>query len=171
MRSLLLAVLLLGPSAFAADTYTSVYTDMEKDCEDAFPEDEAAPGSDIPARCKGPDGFSIYESYSALDNFRHVERNGEAVTANLEPEASCSHGSYGRKMEWRLRNGKPFALIYRITCFKEDSEPGQERLPANRTGEYLVVQPLSKSAPFATLDALHKKDANERAHKRAEAIR
>jgi len=171
MRPLLLAALLLGPSTFAADKYTSVYTDMAKDCDNAFPEEDAPQGSDIPARCKGPDGYSIYESYSALDNFRHVERGGKEVTANLEPEASCSHASYGRMMEWRLRNGKPFALIYRVTCFKEDAEPGQERLPANRTGEYLVVQPLSKSAPFSTIDALHKKDANERAHKRAEEIR
>lgn len=170
MRSLLLAALLLGPSAFAADKYTSVYTDMDKDCSSDEPEDEEH-GGDVPMTCKGPDGYAIVESYSAMDNFRHIERNGEAVTTNLEPEASCSHGSYGRMMEWRLRNGKPFALIYRIACFKDDILSGMDRTPANRTGEFLVVQPLSKSAPFATIDALHKKDANERAHKRAEAIR
>jgi hypothetical protein len=170
MRSLLLAALLLGPSTFAADKYTSTYTDMNKDCASAEPEDDEH-GGDAPMACKGPGGYSIVESYSAMDNFRHVERNGEAVTTNLEPEASCSHGSYGRMMEWRLRNGKPFALIYRITCFKDDIVSGTDKTPANRTGEYLVVQPLSKSAPFSTIDALHKKDANERAHQRAEEIK
>jgi len=170
MRSLLLAALLLGPSTFAADKYASTYTDMDKDCTSAEPEDDEH-GGDTPMTCKGPGGYSIVESYSAMDNFRHVERNGEVVTTNLEPEASCSHGSYGRMMEWRLRNGKPFALIYRITCFKDDIVSGTDKTPANRTGEYLVVQPLSKSAPFSTIDALHKKDANERAHQRAEEIK
>lgn len=170
MRTLFLAVLLLGSSAFAADTYTSVYTDMEKDCENAFPEEDAAPGSDIPARCKGPGGNSIYEYFSGMDSYRMIELASGSDPVALRPDISCNRVVYGKKMEWRLRNTSPIALIYRATCYvgTVTSNPHEAK---DRTGEYLVVQPLSQAAPFATIDVRKTKNANEAARKKAEEIR
>ncbi|MEN9353932.1 MAG: hypothetical protein RL318_1257 [Fibrobacterota bacterium] len=165
-----LALLLLGTSTFAADKYTSTYTDMEKDCENAFPEEEAAPGSDIPARCKGPAGNSIYEYYSGMDSYRSIELAGGGDPVSLHPGFSCDRVVYGKMMEWRLRNGKPFALIYRATCYAGavNSNPHEAK---DRIGEYLVVQPLSKTAPVAVLDVRTTPKANDAARKRAEEIR
>jgi hypothetical protein len=69
-------------------------------------------------------------------------------------------------MEWRLRDGEPFALIYRITCSTSDAE----NTPKNRTGEYLVVQPLSKGKSAIEIDVLRTKKANAAAHAQADAL-
>jgi hypothetical protein len=171
MHLLSLALLILGTSTFAADKTTSTYTDMEKDCENAFPEEEAHPGSDIPARCKGPNGYAIYESYSARDTYRSIEIPGQSEPVRLFPGVACTRLVYARKMEWRLRNGKPFALIYRATCYADDDYAENPMIPGTLTGEYLVVQPLSKVAPLAVIDVRTTKNSNEAARKRAEEIR
>jgi hypothetical protein len=45
------------------------------------------------------------------------------------------------KIEWRLANGKPFAVIYRIDKSKSD-QPEEMWRPENKTGEFLVIKGL-----------------------------
>jgi hypothetical protein len=139
---------------------------MDSDCHDAFDESEAGEGSDIPAVCKGPRNYSIYEYYSGNDSFRSVQRGKEDITGTLSSNSPCEHATYGQKMEWRLRDGEPFALIYRITCYSSDDE----RTVKNRTGEFLMVQPLQKGKPAIEIDVLRTKKANVVAHAEADAL-
>jgi hypothetical protein len=46
-----------------------------------------------------------------------------------------------RRIEWRLANGKPFAVIYRIVKSKTE-QPEEMWRPENRGGELLVIKGL-----------------------------
>ena len=167
MKNTLALLLLLGSSAAVAEgKITSMFTSMDSDCKDAFDSSEAGEGSDIPQICKGPKKYSIYEYYGGDDSFRSIQRGKEDLTGTLWPKSACERGTYGQKMEWRLRDGEPFALIYRITCYGPDGD----KTPKNRTGEYLVIQPLAKGQPAIDIDVLHTKKANEVAHAQADAL-
>jgi hypothetical protein len=52
------------PAGEASPAFASTYTDLKKDCRDAFPKSDIEGGGDMPLLCKGPDGYSIY-IYSA----------------------------------------------------------------------------------------------------------
>jgi hypothetical protein len=47
-----------------------------------------------------------------------------------------------RKIEWRLANGKPFAVIFRIDKARREVDPAEMWRPENKTGEYLLVNGL-----------------------------
>ncbi len=163
-------ILALCLAAFtgAAPVHTSVYTDMENDCSDASdPELAAEEGRDVPLICKGPGGWTLEETYSACDRHRHVDYNGERVThVRTGRGEECIRLSFpSSKAEWRLRNGRPIALIMRVICHENE---GECITPAR--GEYLVVQPLRKGALPIAIDARRTRKANEEARKQADAL-
>jgi hypothetical protein len=167
MRSFL--PLILAASTWAAPLHTSVYTDMDKDCGDAIDESTVPQGSDIPQTCKGPAGWSLEETYSVFDTYRSVTK-GEERFASLQPgsDVECNRAGYPtRKVEWRLRGGRPIALIFRISCY--DGSDGTGTFSPVR-GEYLVVQPLRKGAPAVSIDTRRTKNPNEEARRRADAL-
>jgi len=66
-------------------------------------------GSDIPTRCKGPGGYDVYISYSACASMFSLEKGEESIPLGMQAV------SWKQKtVEWRLANGKPFALIMRV---------------------------------------------------------
>jgi hypothetical protein len=161
--------LILAVSTWAAPVHTSVYTDMDKDCEDAVDESSVPQGSDIPQTCKGPVGWSLHESYSVFDTYRSLFQ-GETEIAVLRPgpDVACARVGYGaRKVEWRLRDGRPIALIYRVSC--HDASDGSGTFSPVR-GEYLVMQPLRKGAPPVSLATRRTKNPNEEARRRADGL-
>ncbi len=161
--------LILAASTWAAPVHTSVYTDMDKDCGDAVDESTVPRGSDIPQTCKGPEGWSLYESYSVFDTYRSVMK-GQEEFSTLHPgsDVECVRVGYAaRKVEWRLRDGRPIALIYRVSCY--DESDGTAHFSPVR-GEYLVVQPLRKRSPPAAFDTRRTKNPNEEARRRADAL-
>lgn len=164
-------ILALCLAAFigAAPVHTSTYTDLDKDCADAIDENSAPPGSDIPMTCKGPDGWAMIESYSLYDSYRHVTKAGVLdVQISTGEGADCPRASFpSKKVEWRLRNGRPIALIMRVSCHDAHGENG-EFSPAH--GEYLVVQPLRKGAAAVVVNARRNGKANEEAQKKADAL-
>lgn len=117
MRKLILLVLtglLLIPAGYAFSLhssppkFTSVYTDLEKQCKNAFK--EVGEGQDMPLVCKGYGGYKISIGYSAMYSHLAAETlNGK----NVIPLATAEGSNYGKKVEWRLANGKPFAVIVR----------------------------------------------------------
>lgn len=164
-------ILALCLAAFtgAAPVHTSTYTDLDNDCSDVADEKDFPQGSDIPMTCKGPDGWAMYETYSAYDNYRHITKDGEwAAPISTGDDVDCLRASYpSRKIEWRLRNGRPIALIVRVSCHDEHGGTA-EFSPAR--GEYLVVQPLRKGALPIAIDAKRNRKANEEARKKADAL-
>jgi hypothetical protein len=88
--------------------FSSVYTDLEKQCKNAFK--EVGEGQDMPLNCKGYGGYRISIGYSAMYSELVAETlNGKHVI----PLATVEGSNYGKKIEWRLANGKPFAVILR----------------------------------------------------------
>lgn len=161
--------LILAASTWAAPVHTSVYTDMDKDCENAVDESSVPQGSDIPQTCKGPAGWSVHESYSVFDTYRSLFK-GQEEFARLHPgsDVVCDRVGYAaRKVEWRLRDGRPLALIYRVSC--HDGSDGTGTFSPSR-GEYLVVQPLRKGSPPVSFDTRRTKNPNEAARRRADAL-
>jgi len=162
--------LLLAAATWAAPVHTSAYTDLDKDCSDGIDESTVPEGSDIPQTCKGPGGWSLEETYSVFDTYRHLAK-GEERLALLQPGpgVACDRVGYPtRKVEWRLRDGRPIALILRIACHDGNTDGTGTFSPVR--AEYLVVQPLRKGAPAASIDTRRTKNPNEEARRRADAL-
>ncbi len=153
-RTIILTMFLLGAAVFAnAQTaaskptsqtnFTSVYTDLKRDCEFEDEPAETAAGGDPAGACKGFGGYKIFISYSAQAAHLRIEdsqNDGAAI------ELATDYGGYGErgeKVEWRLANGKPFAAIIRINKYKGENDGGNTYYAlANRVGSKLVVKGL-----------------------------
>ena len=66
-------------------------------------------GSDIPSKCKGLAGYAVDISYSACSSNFSLTRGEERISLGMQaidwPQ---------KTVEWRLANGKPFAVIMRV---------------------------------------------------------
>jgi hypothetical protein len=102
--------LFLAP-AYAAKPikFTSVYTDLSKDCQ--FEDDsDLQEGTDAPLRCKGPGAYGLYIFFSASSNILSVEKVKSNETLDFQIEIPDFERG---KIEWRLADGVPFAVIAR----------------------------------------------------------
>lgn len=110
---ILVAIMTSGSTNRAAPPrFSSVYSNLTN-CPSGLTRKEEkqaeAQGSDIPARCKGFGGYVIDISYSACAANISAAR-GEA---NI-PLAMQALNYKQKTVEWRLANGKPFAVIMRV---------------------------------------------------------
>lgn len=129
----------------SAIKFSSVYTDVERDCKDALNAADAkeaeANGQDIPLVCKGYGGYRINIGFSAAAAFVSLENPKTDETINLGND-NLSYGNTG-KIEWRLANGKPFAVIVRFGKYREmgadEDNPLDEKL---RIGSRLIIKGL-----------------------------
>lgn len=102
-----------APSAQAAEpAFSSAYTDLAKACRAAFAATEIEEGQDMPLRCAGPSGRSLYIYFSAEDTYLQVEATGGSASLLAQP---LKLSDYDRgKVEWRLADGVPFAIVVRV---------------------------------------------------------
>ena len=127
MRCLTIAVIILCTTVtFSQATaenrktrFSSVYTDMERDCRSALTKQErkeaAAAGQDSPQVCKGYGGYYPNISYSAVVEYVWIgSRRDDDFSLTLNPNGL---NLTGRKLEWRLADGKPFAVILRVAYY------------------------------------------------------
>jgi len=112
--------------------FTSVYTDLKKDCKDKF--SDVGEGQDMPVICKGPKNYMIDVEFSAC--CEHMEVYGSEDFLLLFPE-QIFVTVMKRKLEWRLANGKPFAVIFLIDKYK-----GDITLSPEKAGEVYLVKGL-----------------------------
>ena len=91
-------------------------------------------GSDIPTRCKGFGGYDVYIYYSACSSIISLDR-GDEVT----PLATQAVDWKQKTVEWRMANGKPFAVIMRVYEYAGDDQCADG---GKITGEYLVIKGL-----------------------------
>lgn len=66
-------------------------------------------GSDIPTRCKGYGGYDIYIYYSACASIFTLDKGEENIPLGMQ-----ALDWKQKTVEWRLANGKPFAVIMRV---------------------------------------------------------
>jgi hypothetical protein len=128
------------PNSPARAAFTSVYTDMQRDCKFVRDPEAEAQGSDSPKVCKGFGGYQLTIGYSAWGAAVAVERAGKQGEHFPLGEDYGDYGARGEKVEWRLASGKPFAVIIRLGKYGEPSGDGNPF--ANRTGSKLIVKGL-----------------------------
>lgn len=176
--SLSFALLLAGtailpaPAASAAKkvaaapvAFTSAYTDLNTQCKG----DPKVKEGDIPQQCKGYGGYQIAISYSATASHITVETLDGQVTKSLATQAFAYDLQKGRKVEWRMADGKPFAIIMRITKYREDSSFDNPFDVKLKNGEALIIKGLPGYDQIdAEVDA-KTPDANAEARKLADA--
>lgn len=101
-----------GAAKNSAPKFSSVYTDLNKQCKAAFK--KVGEGQDMPLTCKGYGGYKIGIGYSAM--YAHIA--AETLDGKNVIQLATAQINYdqekGRKIEWRLANGKPFAVILRV---------------------------------------------------------
>jgi len=125
-----------------APSFTSVYTNMKRDCR-TLPEPKGAdPGGDPAGVCKGYGGYRIFISHSAWSaGFSIQALKDKSVSIDLGNDYS-SYGARGEKVEWRLANGTPFAVIIRLGKYKDRDDGENPYTAANRIGSTLIVKGL-----------------------------
>jgi hypothetical protein len=122
-----------------APKFSSVYTDLNKQCKNAFK--EVGEGQDMPLRCKGYGGYEISIGYSAASSHLSVEPKGGEAVVSVMPQPLNHYDD--KKAEWRLADGKPFAIIIRVTNYKMTDGMNMDTYSEkNKTGESLVVKGL-----------------------------
>ncbi|MCD9189436.1 MAG: hypothetical protein LUM44_23695 [Pyrinomonadaceae bacterium] len=146
MKNFILIALCTIFCAFSANAQvakmSSVYTNLKVDCK---PESKVE-ADEVPFICKAVGGFRV----------RIVPAGAwaemiEIVDAQNKTAASLGTHGYGystapkRMVEWRMANGKPFAVIFRINEYDQEkaSEAGDNPYTEKyKTGEKLIVRGL-----------------------------
>jgi hypothetical protein len=110
MLAILLLCLFLAPAHAAKPIkFSSAYTDLSKDCQ--FEDDsDLQEGTDAPLRCKGPGAYRLFIFFSASSNILTVEKGSSNETLDFQIEIPDFEKA---KIEWRLADGVPFAVIAR----------------------------------------------------------
>jgi len=150
--------------------FSSHYTDLQKECsgeisKQVFGVQEG--DGDIPWTCPPFKGYRAAIHYSATSGCLHIRRLGppQDKYETDPPVIACDRGTAltERKLEWRLANGLPFAVIIRYTEWDtRNAEP-------KNLGERLAVKGLTGFEPInASIDTTKDPGANEAARKRAD---
>ena len=125
-----------------APKFSSLYTDLKTECKAAIrlKRGENAEGQDMPLKCKGYGGYEVRIDYSAASSSLRVQplgKSNQSISLGMQP----LDYDQKRKIEWRLANGKPFAVIYRVVKSKTE-QPEEMWRPENKAGEFLVIKGL-----------------------------
>jgi hypothetical protein len=149
-RCLSLAVLLVSfvssqsvSSHGQASRFSSLYTNLKTECKAAIKlkKGEALQGDDMPLRCKGYGGHEVRIDYSAASSSLRVQPLGDKSDESISLGMQPLDYDQKRKVEWRLANGRPFAIIYRVVKSKTE-QPEEMWRAENRAGEFLVIKGL-----------------------------
>ena len=133
----------LPTTSAQATRFSSLYTNLKTQCRAAvtLKKGEELQGEDMPLRCRGYGGYEVRIDYSAASSHLRIQparaKDDDAISLGMQPIG------YDQKhrIEWRLANGKPFAVIYRIDKSKSD-QPEEMWSPQNKIGEALVIKGL-----------------------------
>jgi hypothetical protein len=137
----------VSPGKSGAPKFSSVYTDLNRDCKSALTRKEEkeaeARGTDIPERCKGYGGYYVELGYSAMASDLRIYKQGSDDPIGLGMFPLNFVDEKGRKIEWRMADGQPFAVILRVPEYSSEGTSSAEIWdPKNKTGESLRVRGL-----------------------------
>lgn len=143
--------------------FSSVYTDLKDDCPASKPEGD---DGDPTHTCKSVGPYHAYIYYSALGTHVQIDE-GEKTVLRL-PEQGHDE-TLKRKLEWRLADGKPFAVIYRVAQYTEkglEQVGGSYMQDEHKKGELIVVRGLKEHSGLKEdMNPAKIKMANEKAQK------
>lgn len=118
-------------------------------------------GSDIPTRCKGYGGYDVYIYYSACASIFTLTKGEESISLGMQ-----AVNWKQKTVEWRLANGKPFAVIMRVYDYA-----GTDLCTSDGkiTGSSLIVKGLKGYEIDETVDAKSTPNPNVKARELADA--
>jgi hypothetical protein len=126
-------------SKLRAPKFSSAYTDLNKECKAAFK--SVGEGQDMPLKCKGYGGYDIGIGYSAMSSHLSVQLVGGEAVVSVMPQPLSYYDN--KKVEWRMADGKPFAVIIRVNRYKNEGSMDTDTYSEqNKTGESLLVKGL-----------------------------
>jgi len=142
----------------AAPKFSSSYTTLTR-CGSGMTKKEEREaeehGSDIPTVCKGPDGYKLDISYSACSSSFSITKGEENISLGMQ-----SVDWKQKTAEWRLANGKPFAIIIRMydyagndLCSTAGKITGESLVVKGLKGFEHIDETVKASAPNANVKA------------------
>ncbi len=161
VQSLIAAILLSAPAAAKQPRITSAYTklDWEKCSVIHSGQQLEHPENWESRRCAGYAGIPIFWGH---DDGR------DDIDVGIQNDAGFISGpmhGLSETIEWRLANGRPFAIIYRV-----ESRPADlDRVTWSRLIVETIGEPGKPGCPIAKFDAL-KPNANIAARRAADAV-
>src|SRR6185369_6948909 len=156
-------VILLGCFVTAsAQSNRSVYTSLgEKQCRTVKSTEAGDDGFE--ARCPGTGGYKLILSEGDLrQNLTVITPKGAEHSLDLWSTVSSGFSSVGPKVEWRLANAKPVALILRYNTSEDAEAP-------NKNTSYLAVAKITATEICVTDKISPGPKANEDARRAADA--
>jgi hypothetical protein len=106
-----------GPEGKGEVDFTSEQTDLQKGCKRTAGEE----GGHVSTVCQGPGGYRIHYFDSATTLEFNAEDEAAEFQVRIASEA-LDYVSRNSKIEWRLADGKPFAVIMRVYTYPTGSE-------------------------------------------------
>ncbi|MDQ3684319.1 MAG: hypothetical protein M3430_01785 [Acidobacteriota bacterium] len=128
-----------------APEFTSVYGGTNKNCERTVENPEAGGMQAASQTCDGLGDYRLRKSFGAVTTQIKIVTKDESFTLPLEKRGNCLQ-AYGEKLEWRLADRKPFAVIVKVTCYKTEPPADGYSYYAdeNRRGEFFIVRGLKE---------------------------
>ncbi len=122
-------------SKSTAPKFSSAYTNLDKDCKTI----EGRGGTDDASDCKGIAGYRIHVSASAAAVVITAETPDKNNLITLATQ-DFGFDQTKIKVEWRIADGKPFAIIMRVVKYGETD--GENPYIGKKIGEELIVRGL-----------------------------
>ncbi len=161
----IMSVLIHGDGSEKNIGFFSDYTNLETAC--TTPAGQGEEGGHVSTYCDGPEGFRIH-IYDTAKSTEVTVASTESRNVISVMRENLSFSTKGKMMEWRFKNGVPFAVIMRGNKY-EKGDDGLIKYPAKATGEYLFVRGLPGFESInADVNVATTRVANEEARKIAD---
>jgi len=157
--------ILLATGAWAASKlqFSSRYSDLEKDCklESTAPDPTAG---DTPLHCSDVGNYEVSIYFSATRECLSLIRKGPPLDKYETVMPGICDKAVRRKLEWRMVNGKPFAIIFRQRQWRTNTNGNEDQV-----GEKLLVKGLAGFQQLdEAVDTMKDPQANETARRKAD---
>ncbi len=154
----LLVFLLLASTTHAAPVFSSTYSQMDKTCSRADDEDENSERM----VCKPVGSYQMIIDSSAVAISLSIQdtRQKDALPLTVATRITKLEAA----LEWRLADGKPFAVITRTQEWKDNPKAdANNAAPFIVTNENLAIRGLGKCAALNTTIPARQSNANDKA--------
>ena len=147
---------------------SSVFTNMSVDCK----AESKVEADEVPLICKAVGGYRlrIVPAGAWAESLEIVDKKGETI-ASLGTHGYGFSTAKNKKLEWRMANGKPFAVILRINKYNSEkaNEDGDNPFLAKyKIGEALMIKGLDGHSQIEFEIDGKEKNANVKAQKKAD---
>ena len=138
ITSIIFCFLLIGNifAQKAEPKFSSVYTDLNKSCKTI----RGGDGQDDAFDCRGIGGYRIYNWSAAAAQFFAVKTSKKDEDMIQLATQDFNYNMNKVKIEWRLANGKPFAVIMRFDKYSDTKD--EFAYFGKKNGEELIIKGL-----------------------------